>query len=514
MLVDATDADRGLFARTFDACVIGAGPAGVTLARKLAERGFSVALMEGGGLDFEPRSQELYQGEVVGLDYYPLEEARLRMLGGSSMHWGGRCRELDPVNFQPLPHEPLSGWPIGKADLDPYQAETDGILDLVPASDLPAIPITQAEERFHRIQYRFSPPTRFGEKYRDELAASPAILCAVNANLVDMRLDEGLGTMTAAVFRSYAPDDPGFELRARVFALCLGGMENPRLLLNCASQAPNGIGNAHDTVGRYFCEHPHFRLGQAYFERPIPEAEVRAMPEEAYAPTRAFMEKHEILSFSLLVRPTVEPPLSFPTELVRSAGCVTGFTERLTEGVLGRALNCDRGGLGMYFAQGDGQHAVQGIVAVHAEQSLVRDSRVMLADERDALGLRRIRLDWRLGDIDYRTMETAVLELGAHYAEQGIGRIRLTDWLLAEPIALPGIGEGHRVGGHHHMCSTRMSRDPREGVVDADCKVHGVSNLYVGGSSVFSTSGYANPTYTIVQLALRLGDHLAGLLRS
>ena len=320
--------------------------------------------------------------------------------------------------------------------------------------------------------------------------------------------------MTAAVFRSYAPDDPGFEVRARVFALCLGGMENPRLLLNCASQAPNGIGNAHDTVGRYFCEHPHFRLGQAYFERPIPEAEVRAMPEEAYAPTRAFMEKHETLSFSLLVTPTVEPPLSFSTELVRSAGCVTGFTERLTEGVLGRALDCDRGGLGMYFAQGDGQHAVQAIVAVHAEQSLVRDSRVMLADERDALGLRRIRLDWRLGDIDYRTMETAVLELGAHYAEQGIGRIRLDDWLPAEPVALPGIGEGHRVGGHHHMCSTRMSRDPREGVVDADCKVHGLSNLYVGGSSVFATSGYANPTYTIVQLALRLGDHLAGLLRS
>jgi len=226
------------------------------------------------------------------------------------------------------------------------------------------------------------------------------------------------------------------------------------------------------------------------------------------------MEQHESLSFSLLVTPTLEPPLSFTTELVRSAGCVAGFTERLAEGVLGKDLNCDRGGLGMYFAQGDGHHAVQGLIAIHAEQSLQRDSRIMLGDETDAFGLRRIVFDWRLGEIDLRTMRTAVLELGAHYAEQGTGRVQVQDWLLADPIDLPGMGEGHRVGGHHHMCATRMAADPREGVVDADCKVHGVSNLYVGGSSVFASTGYANPTYTIVQLSLRLGDHLNGLLRA
>jgi choline dehydrogenase-like flavoprotein len=268
-------------------------------------------------------------------------------------------------------------------------------------------------------------------------------------------------------------------------------------------------------VGRYFCEHPHYRLGQVYYERPLAEAEVLAAPEEAYAPTPAFVAKHEVLSFSLLVTPQLAPPLTFGAELVRSAGCVSGFTERLAEGVLGQELNCDRGGLDMYFAQREGQQAVQGRVAVHAEQSLQRDSRVRLADEQDAFGLRRIALDWQVGEIDIRTMRTAALELGAHFAEQGIGRVRLDDWLLeAEGAALPGLGHGHRVGGHHHMCATRMSADPRAGVVDGDCRVHGLENLYVGGSSVFASTGYANPTYTIVQLALRLGDHLDGLLRA
>ena len=514
MLLDANDADRGVFARSFDACVIGTGPAGMTVARRLAAKGLSVALMEGGGIDLESESQALYAGEVVGLDYYPLEDARLRMFGGSSMHWGGRCRELDAASFVPLPFETLRGWPIGKADLDPYQAETDAILDLIPAADAPDLPVTQDADRFHRVQYRYSPPTRFGEKYKDEIAASQAIVCATNANLVDLRLNDGLATVIGAVFKSFAPGDPGFTVSARLFVLCLGGIENPRALLNCTSQIPVGIGNQNDVVGRYFCEHPHYRLGQVYYENPLPAAEVLGNPEEAYAPTKAFLEKHEVLSFSLLVTPTIEPPLSFGTELVRTAGCVTGFTERLAEGVLGKNLNCDRGGLGMYFAQDGEDHAVQALIAVHSEQSLQRDSRIMLADETDAFGLRRIAFDWQLGEIDLRTMQTAVLELGAHYAEQGIGRVQAQDWLLGDTIDLPGMDSGHRVGGHHHMCATRMATDPREGVVDADCKVHGVSNLYIGGSSVFSSTGYANPTYTIVQLALRLGDHLNGLLRA
>jgi hypothetical protein len=514
MLLDANDADRSVLARPFDACVIGTGPAGVTLARKLAERGFTVALMEGGGLDLEPESQELYEGEVVGLDYYPLEQARLRMFGGASMHWGGRCRELDALNFQPLGWAPLSGWPISKDDLDPYQPEADTILDLIPVADAPDLPLVQAEDRFRHIQYRYSPPTRFGEKYRDEIAASQAITCFYNANVVDLRLDEALGTITSASFMSFADGDAGFEVKARVFALCLGGMENPRMLLNCTSQLPAGIGNAHDVVGRYFCEHPHILLGQVYFAEPIPEADVKAEPERAYAPTEALMRQNEILDFSLLVTPNIEPPLELQTELVRSAGCVTDFTARLTERVLGRDLDCQRGGLGMYFAQGDSHHALQGRVAVHAEQSLVRDSRIMLSDDTDRFGLRRIRFDWHIAEIDYRTLETAVLELGAHYAEQGIGRIQLDNWLLVEPRQLPGLGQGMRVGGHHHMCATRMSDDPTEGVVDADCRVHGVTNLYMGGSSAFATPGFANPTYTIVQLALRMGDHLTAVLRS
>ena len=130
MKLDAATPARAALDRAFDLCVIGAGPAGITLARQAAAAGLSVALMEAGGEDLTVESQEVYEGEVLGQDYFPLDIPRLRFLGGSSNHWGGWCRALDAIDFEPKSWNPMSGWPIRKADLDPYQPATDAILDL------------------------------------------------------------------------------------------------------------------------------------------------------------------------------------------------------------------------------------------------------------------------------------------------------------------------------------------------------------------------------------------------
>jgi choline dehydrogenase-like flavoprotein len=507
MLIDAATPDRAAFARRFDVCVIGSGPAGITLARALAAQGYQVALMEGGGFEPTDASTDVYVGENTGLPYHDLEITRLRYFGGSSGHWEGLCRELDAGDFAPHPQEPLSGWPIAKADLDPYEPAAAEILELGPPfpAEVPPLPV----EGFREIQFRRSPPTRFGDKYRDEITASPNIWLGLNANLVDLRLDAGtdggLGTVAGALFRSFAPDDPGFTVTARRYCLCTGGIENARLLLNFDSQAPGGIGNGNGLVGRYFCEHPAFFLGEVLFEHPGV-----AMDDSFITTTEAFRAAEATLGLSIRLHRRPRRHMSFLTEAARSAECNLPFVATLAKEVLGqKPVRCDLGGLMEYRRSLTPDDYPWALATTNAAQALNPESRVELAEARDALGLRRTRLHWEVLPIDYHSIKATTLALGQSLAEQGIARIRLYDWLAAENPVMPKLASNMgEIGSYHHMCTTRMSDDPRTGVVDRDCRVHGTGNLYIGGSSVFATSGYVNPTYTIVQLALRLGDHL------
>ena len=188
MIFDVETAERSAFDRAFDVCVIGAGPAGITLARRLAAHGLDVALMEAGGLEWSEASQDVTVGESVGLAYPDLDTARLRYFGGSSGHWNGLCRAFEAADLQPRPQNPLSGWPITRADLDPYAAEVAEILDLVPAYDdaAPATPAPPADG-FRQVWYLRSAPTRFGEKYLDEIASAERIALGIHAKAGELR---------------------------------------------------------------------------------------------------------------------------------------------------------------------------------------------------------------------------------------------------------------------------------------------------------------------------------------
>jgi choline dehydrogenase-like flavoprotein len=499
MRADAATADRSAFERQFDVCVIGAGPAGITLARRLAAQGLTVALMEAGGLEFSEESQDVYRGSNIGQAYFDHDVSRLRYFGGTSNHWGGWSRALEAVDFLPKAWVPLSGWPIGQIELDAYRAEADAILDLPSATEAPDLPVRQTRYDFTRYQFRFSPPTRFGEKYLAEIEASDRIALVLNANLVDLRLDDGLGRVTGAVFRSYDPGDPGFTVQARAYALCTGGIENARLLLNFTSQSPEGVGNGSGWVGRCFADHPHFVLGECFLR-------VLVREREFYQPTQLFMEEHGCLNFGLRLEPRWIWPHELPAiarEDMPPEAFNIAFERLVRDPFVDRTLT-DR----LVLPQPPGQ---TGVIRMASEAAPNPESRVTLSEERDAFGLRRVALDWRLSALDVETMRTAVTAFGAHMAEQEIGRVQVADWLLADPPRFPGVLDDE-VGGKHHMGTTRMVADPAQGVVDGDCRVHGIGNLYVGGSSVFATTGHANPTYTIVQLALRLGDHLPATL--
>lgn len=510
MLIDASSGERAAFDRAFDVCVAGAGPAGITLARRLAAQGFSVALMEAGGFDYDPVSQDVYAGECGGHDYFPLDECRLRYFGGTSGHWEGKCRPLEARDFQRHGYDPMSGWAIARADLDPYLEPAARIVELDDPVIPPELPMAQREERFRHIQWRYSPPTRFGEKYRDEIVASDRITLCLNANLVDLRLAEDYSRVVEAWFRGYDAGDPGFGIRARAYAICLGGIENARMLLNFRKQRPDGIGNAHGLVGRYFAEHPTVLAADMLLTEPW------SFEQRVFAPTDDLLEATGVANFTVMLEPQRrDTPLSLPKALKTTVECFTPETARLVQRLRGFRPKCGWGGLEEFALVRHPKENPWARVAVSVEQRLNPESRVRLADATDQFGLRRSRICWNLVDSDFDTFRAAITAFGAHVAEQNIGRLRLRRWIQEENPSLPNIqgGEG-QVAGRHHMGTTRMCASPRTGVVNADCRLHEVDNLYVGGSSVFSTGGFTKPTLTIVQLALRLGDHVGEVLRA
>ncbi len=351
-----------------DVCIIGAGAAGITLARELAGQPVRVIVLESGGLTADHNTQVLFQGRNTGLPYYPLTVCRLRYFGGATNHWEGECRPLDEIDFEARDGIPLSGWPFPKSHLAPFYQRAESICQVDSGSwdpttlatgEAPQIPAADSPLRTCILQ--LSPPTRFGTVYREQLKRAQMVGAARSGKAPDRFLSHVWNVLT-------------------------------------------DLGGAMGAVRR--------RLGG--------------------------------------------PPPKLLT------------LERVSE---------------------------------HVPNP---ESRVTLSNERDALGRRRVNLTWRLSEVDRRSIKRTQELIARALGQAGLGRVKniLDEHADAWPVR----------GQSHHMGTTRMHEDPTQGVVDPDGLVHGMSNLFVAGSSVFPTSGSGPPTLTIVALALRLADHIKRLL--
>ncbi|HEX3210200.1 MAG TPA: FAD-dependent oxidoreductase [Geminicoccaceae bacterium] len=522
MLIDARELETGALLEG-DLCVVGAGAAGIAIALQFVGTGHRVLLVESGGLEIDGATQALYEGVNLGREYYELEACRLRFFGGTTNHWEGRCRPLDPLDFEPRAWVPHSGWPISRASLDPYYARAHELCQLGPYSYDPGFWFLPGEAALPFDPalvatglWQFSPPTRFGKVYREPLARATDVRVLLNANLVDIETGEEGAAVRA--LRIATLEGKRFTVQARAYVLACGGLENARLLLAANRQVNVGLGNRHGNVGRYFMEHAHLpgaRLLAAapsqigfytYEERQPRHGGTLVMGHLRLAPdlqTSAgllncdcnFVHDNVGASGYAALRRmlTAVEHAKLPDHLLADLALALEDFDDTFAGLLGRL------GLREY-------HPDQASFVMWStlEQAPNPDSRVTLAAETDALGLPRIRLDWRLSEADKRSLQEVHRTLAEEFGRSGLGRLQIDEWVDADLTTW----SPRMIGGHHHMGTTRMSDDPRTGVVDRDCRVHDMANLFIAGSSVFPTGGSANPTLTIVALALRMADHL------
>ncbi|WP_299489557.1 GMC oxidoreductase [Acaryochloris sp. IP29b_bin.137] len=544
MLIDAHDLPENEVLEK-DICVIGSGPAGLTLALEFLNRKQEVCLVESGGLNFDEETQELAGGEVIGDPYPSLSSLRCRQLGGTSHYWeaqagyhnpGFRCLPLDDIDFEERSWIPHSGWPFKKIHLDPFYERAHkvcqigsysyGVNNQEDEEDQPDQPLPFKGDCLltKMSYYGFRKP--FTSQYPEKIRQSKNVTVLIHANVIDIRTNESSNQVERVKIACLQGKQ--FFLKAKIFVLATGGIENARMLLLANHQQKEGLGNQHDLVGRFFMERPVVKSGmlvprtkQLFKTTALYDVkELQGTPAMAWvAMQQDFMRSEHLMNNGAQLFPK---PLPRQIEATRSArklftllkkrqfsdettqlviASLRGFDYLVSAGfwsMVRRFPGLQRGDWS--YLPYEKQRFSLFEVIYQIEQAPNPNNRVVLGDTLDRLGLPRVKVNWQLNDIDIQNIERVQDIWKAEFKKAGIGDLQLCsskDNLIFYKPAMA-----------HHIGTTRMSDSPRYGVVDANCCVHGIANLFVAGSSVFPTAGYANPTLTIIALALRLADHI------
>lgn len=513
---------------------------GLALAFKCANQGLSVILLESGGFGDRGNAEARFgSAEILTPHHAALEAIRCQGIGGTSRLWGGRCVALDDIDFEKRDHVANSGWPIPHAKIANYYGEALTFLgcgiDAAHARNTERT--AQAEIATDMPEYWSAEPDlrrRHGARLRNSANIRVYTLCTVSG----IRLDSDGARVAALVVKS---GDRSFEVTAKSYVLAGGGLENARLLLLAQRDWPHKFGGPNGPLGRYYCGHlsgylAAIRFNQQSFAKSLwyRKSSDGSHLRHRLAPTPDAQRKHALLntvfwldSFSvgdpahgsgalsmlylgltlLGLYPRIGNGLApSPTE-PRSRGLRRHLSNvvrdpRLLSSMFSVTwqLSKRRFGQRAFALMNPGERY---LLRYHAEQVPTSESRVFLADD-DRGGTPKLCVDFRFQpqDIDSVVKSHEVLD----------------DWLQREKIGrLDYLTDADRQGeavlnqaldGYHQIGVTRMADDPKSGVVDRDCRVHDMANLFVAGSSVFPTAGQANPTLPAVALALRLGDHL------
>jgi choline dehydrogenase-like flavoprotein len=478
---------------------------------------------------------------------------RCRALGGSTHTWAGKSAAFDSIDFAKRPWVPNSGWPIARETLNSYIDRAAEVLNLGPncyddalwklIGIKPPEPRLDAETlrsffwQFARSRIDHLDVMRFGREFVTFKANNVRVLLNATVRKIELSSDgqsfESLEISTIDGARS--------KVRAKMAVIAASGIENPRLLLASNAVQSAGIGNGHDLVGRFLMDHASTRVGR--FERTELSPVIKRfgfygvryegrthMYAHGLALSPDLQEREQLLNSAVYFLPELSPddPWDALKRLLRRTSAnpvrdlvaVTSGAGLLAKGLVTKVLASHatptllkdfivdtairfRPNLVVEEFQSRGlPHKLTGLwIDAITEQRPDPDSRITLSDRTDRLGIPLARVNWRVNEDERRTIVRIAELTSDAFARAGIPKPILETWVADKRLA-----DGVIIDMAHTLGTTRMSENPRTGVVDENCRVHDVRGLYVAGASIFPTSGHANPTLMILALAIRLSD--------
>lgn len=519
MFIDSRKFDEDMLLNT-DVCIVGTGPAGITIANYLSSLKLSITILESGGIEGETYNQDLNQGNIVGQDPgYGLEMSRLRLFGGTSNHWTGSNQMLESMDFKYRDWIKYSGWPISLEDIRPYYKKAFEINEIPSLID--DLPYIDKQDNFLKSKIllenklkedislitNYINPLRFSEKYEKEFKNDKNLKTIIHctANKITTDDDNNIKSIEAITIKKKK-----VIIKAKYYVLAMGGIENARFLLLNLNNIPYNTFNNHPIIGSFFQEHYGFTAGtlllhdeMAKYLRYKYNANFnnKLETESYFIPSEKTQYNQEILNCRITFYEKQWNSL-FALDAIKNKSSYKDIYNSLTN-----LLNSMEGPI-EWTKKTKTKNIILNKpqrVYIGMEQAPNPSSRVLLGNALDKFGQRKASLDWNLNETDELSIRKTITWLSQIVGVHGIGRLQIGEvfnnikWKKKNsPIA----------GAYHHMGTTRMGINVNESVVDKDCKYHQLNNLYIAGSSIFPTTGSTNPTLTIVALALRLAETL------
>jgi choline dehydrogenase-like flavoprotein len=536
MIVDGSTLQSGVV-KEHELCVIGSGIAGIILALELTRSYRDICIIESGGWKPDNDTQALYALDSVGFPIREHYQSRIRYFGGSCNIWAGRAMIYNETDLLPRPWLNGASWPIHFAELERYYAAAARILKLPSyekikpetwrprLSDFETILVENANFKTN-VSVFAKAPARFGykTKYYKTVKNSENITLYFNSNVVNLELDASLSRVERVEVACLS--GASYAIKTRTVVLACGGLENTRLLMASNRQIPQGIGNEHGQLGRYYMDHPRAVYGRVKLTKKVKLDHFLGMPVAGGKMQLGIGLSDRIQAGEGLLNNylTLEPCYSIGSVELYAA-FVKLMKRLLRKGYSGNRFDFKNPEIAevpemiylltpkellphfIYYTYYKYSRLAKKVftrlshlsIVSYSEQEPISESRVYLGTEKDKLGMPKLVLDWKVSDRSLKSSLRLMALVDEHFRRQEAGFV---DEDLAAIKQLP------YTDASHHLGTTRMSSDSKSGVVDANCRVHGIDNLYVTGSSVFPTAGHANPTLTIAAMSLRLAHHL------
>ena len=451
--------------------IFGSGPAGLTTALELEKNNISSIIIEAGDQFYSEESQKFYKGNSNKNFISNISESRLRQFGGTSGIWGGWCKPLEKFAF--------NSWPIDHQDLKIYQDEACKILDI--KNQFQQKPLN---EKFNQNEFQYS-TVRFADKYEDHIKKSKKILLILNTQLSYFNGDGNKIDSATCI-----TDGREIIISSKIFILACGGIENSRILL--WSQIQNKkLFDPKLPIGRYWMTHSWILSGAGTLD----ESKLIKTMNGNYlnydgvihlSTSKKFINENNILSSGLYMNKKED--MNVQKEIVKDLLCVAPeYGKKIAKMLFNKDLIC--GNIFMHIENESVKNNMVSLTVDNFDRNNIPQANIIYPERKKAIASAKIFLE----------------QLAIFFKKNDIGRIAMNK-------KIHNLEDFDQLGNYHHMGGTRMGDNLSNSVVDKNLKVHNLNNLYVSGSSIFSTGCFSNPTFSIIQLSLRLAHNIKKVL--